>query len=75
LWIMVRGKYVTKFGTLVHVPIAQRDFDPPPRGVVLTVDALGVDPQEYLHTVPGPFRDLGRRDACVQLRRYRRWWR
>jgi hypothetical protein len=34
--------------------------------LVLADDALGVDPQENVDTVPGPFGDLGWEDAAVQ---------
>jgi len=34
--------------------------------LVLAEDALGVDSQENVDTVPGPFGDLGWEDAAVQ---------
>jgi len=36
--------------------------------LVVTDDALGVDPQQHIHAAPGPFGDLGRADAAVEPR-------
>jgi hypothetical protein len=35
---------------------------------VLAHDALGVDPQQHVHAVPGPLRHLGGVDAAVEPR-------
>jgi len=44
----------------------QRGLDACPRDIILAVDALGVDPEEDIHAVPGPLGDLGRRDPGIQ---------
>jgi hypothetical protein len=36
--------------------------------LVLAHDALGVDPQQHVHAVPGPLRHLGGVDAAVEPR-------
>jgi hypothetical protein len=46
--------------------IAEGVFDELPVDLLPAVDALGVDPQEHLNTVPGPLGDLGRVNARVQ---------
>lgn len=45
---------------------AQREGDTMARGVLLSGDALGVDPQQQSDAVPGPLGHLRRRDPCVQ---------
>ena len=42
------------------------------RDLILAIDALGVDPEEDIHTVPGPLGDLGGRDPGAQPSRYGR---
>jgi hypothetical protein len=42
--------------------------DPALGELVLADNALGVDPQQYVHAVPGPLRDLRRVDAAVEPR-------
>jgi len=37
-----------------------------PLDLVLAIDALGVDPEEGIHAVPGPLGGLGRRDPGIQ---------
>jgi alkylation response protein AidB-like acyl-CoA dehydrogenase len=44
----------------------QRRLDARVRDLVLAIDALGVDPEEDIHAVPGPLGDLGRRDPGIQ---------
>ena len=46
--------------------LAQRLDDPALGELVLADDALGVDPQQDIHAVPGPFGDLGGIDASVE---------
>ena len=46
--------------------LAQRFADPALGELVLAHDALGVDPQEHVHAVPGPLGHLGGVDAAVQ---------
>jgi hypothetical protein len=48
--------------------LAQRFADPPLGEFVLTLDALGVDPQRHVDAVPGPLRHLSGIDAAVQPR-------
>jgi hypothetical protein len=40
--------------------------DPALRQFVLADDAFGIDPQQYVHAVPGPLGNLGRVDAAVE---------
>ena len=37
----------------------ERRLDPPAGGVLLAIDALGVDPQQHMDAVPGPLGDPG----------------
>jgi len=46
--------------------LPERVADPALGELVLADDALGVDPQQHLDAVPGPFGDLGRVYAAVQ---------
>ena len=46
--------------------LPQRLDDPALGELVLADDALGVDPQQDVHAVPGPFGDLGGIDASVE---------
>ena len=68
----VREEYVRKlrqrplFGSRRQ---CQRSLDAFPRDLVLAIDALGVDPEEDIHAVPGPLGDLGRPDAGIQPKR------
>src|SRR6516165_9865941 len=48
--------------------LAQRFADPALGELVLTDDALGVDPKEDVHAMPGPLGYLGGVDATVQPR-------
>ena len=48
--------------------LAQRFAYPQLGELVLADDALGLDPQQYVHAMAGPFGDLGGIDAAVQPR-------
>jgi hypothetical protein len=48
--------------------LAQGFADPALGELVLADDSLGVDPQQHVDAVPGPFGDLGRVDAAVEPR-------
>jgi hypothetical protein len=48
--------------------LAQGFADPALGELVLTRDALGVDPQQHVDAVPGPLRHLSGIDAAVQPR-------
>ena len=51
------------------ISVLPQGFADPALGeFILAHDALGVDPQEDVHAVPGPFRHLGRVDAAVEPR-------
>jgi hypothetical protein len=49
--------------------LTQRLANPALGELVLAHDALGIDPQQHVHAVPGPLGYLGRVDAAVQPRR------
>ena len=53
-------------GGLTISVLAQRFADPALGELVLAHYALGVDPQQHVHTVPGPLRHLGGIDATIQ---------
>ena len=56
-------------GETASISVLPQGFGNPALGeFVLAHDALGVDPQEDVHAVPGPFRHLGRVDAAVEPR-------
>jgi hypothetical protein len=48
----------------------QCGLDAPPSHVVLTVDARGLDLQQDVNAVPGPFGDLGGRCSGVEPPRH-----
>ena len=48
--------------------LAQGFANPALGQLVLAYDALGIDPEEYVDAVPGPFGDLGWVDATVEPR-------
>jgi hypothetical protein len=55
-------------GAVLFCPL-QGCLDPASSLVALAIDDLGVDPQQDMHAVAGPFGDLCRRDACAQPQR------
>jgi hypothetical protein len=52
----------------IHSVLKQRFADAALGELVLTCDALGVDPQQHVDAMPGPLRHLSGIDAAVQLR-------
>jgi hypothetical protein len=53
---------------VVKLALAQGLADATLGELVLADDVLGVDPEQHVHAVPGPFGDLGRVDAAVEPR-------
>jgi hypothetical protein len=60
----VCAEYVQKFCYASWVPSASRT--PPTEGLVLPVDALGVDPEQHLDGVASPLGDLRGRHSPVE---------
>ena len=66
--------YARGYPLLSHVvlviPIFERPLNPPARSLVLPFDALRVDLQQDMHTVPRPLGDLCRRYTGVESERH-----
>ena len=59
---------ITRRAGLFMSVLAKRFEDPALGELVLAHDALGVDPKEDVHAVPGPLRYLRRVDAAIEPR-------
>ncbi len=62
----VRVKPQSSAFIVIPAVIAERFFDTAPVDFLVPGDALGVDPQQHIHTVPGPFGNLRRFHSTVQ---------